>query len=126
MLAAQQALVAAAAVEVERAADFDFGAGTFSNFIFSDSQSLEGFARLQKQFQEGEAPVMTRDQLQRRPCWGIHRRQSRESRELCPTKDSKQLEKKKKVFEWNFVGFNWNFSFNSKNSKCLKMFSGFL
>jgi hypothetical protein len=37
---AQQALVVedvgGAVVEVERAADFDFGAGTFSNFIFSD------------------------------------------------------------------------------------------
>jgi hypothetical protein len=38
---AQQALVVVdvvggAVVEVERAADFDFGAGTFSNFIFSD------------------------------------------------------------------------------------------
>lgn len=97
---AQQALVVVdvvggAVVEVERAADFDFGAGTFSNFIFSDWQSLEEFGRLQMQCRAEAAPATTRDPLLRIPYWGIHRLQSRESHGLCLTTDSRQLREKR-------------------------------
>lgn len=65
---AEVAAVVAGAVEVAGAADFDFGAGTFSNFIFSDSQSLEGFGKLQMQCREAAARATKRDQPPRTPC----------------------------------------------------------
>jgi hypothetical protein len=88
---AQQALVVDAAVEVERAAGSDFGAGTFLNFIFLDWRWLGEFGRLRKRCREGAKLVMRRDQLLRTPYWGIRRHRSREFRGLCLAKDSKRL-----------------------------------
>jgi len=76
------------AVAVERAADFGF-AGTFLNFIFSGSQSLEEFGRTQKQCLVGGAREMKRDRLQRKSCWDIHHHRNLAFLVLCLTTDSK-------------------------------------
>lgn len=60
-----------------------------SNFIFSDSQSLAKFGKLQKRCLEVTVLVMIHDLLPHKPYLDIHHHQNLESRELCPSMDSK-------------------------------------
>jgi hypothetical protein len=71
--------------------DFDFVAGTFLNFIFSDLQSLEEFEKLHKLCLAEEEQAMKHDQLQHKSYLDIHHHQSLVFLLLYQAKDSKLL-----------------------------------
>lgn len=85
------AVVAADVVVVDVAVavdDSDF-AGTFSNFIFSDLQSLEEFGRLRRQYPVTRERATRHDQIQHKSYLDTRHHRSRVFRELCLAMDSR-------------------------------------
>lgn len=86
---AEAVVAAAVALDFAVAVDgFDF-AGTFSNFIFSDSQSLEGFAKPHRQCRVTRARAPKHDQIQHKSYWDTRHRRNRAFHELCQATDSR-------------------------------------